>query len=191
MGASDQRWSIALLRYFNPVGAHGSGLIGEDPRGVPNNLLSFVAQVAVGRRKKVLIFGDDYPTCDGTGVRDYIHVVDLAEGHLAALRFLTGKTGTYRWNLGTGQGASVLQVIKAFGEAVGRPIPYEVVGRRPGDSAVSYADPSAALADLGWSAKRDLASMCADHWRWQRRNPGGYGREVFIDDNKRRGSGAD
>lgn len=174
LGAADTDWSIALLRYFNPVGAHESGLIGEDPVGVPNNLLPFVAQVAVGRRNKVMVFGDDYPTADGTGVRDYIHVMDLAAGHLAALGYLANRKGVFRWNLGTGRGSSVLEVIEAFGAAVGRPIPYEITGRRPGDSAVSYADPSAALADLSWAAHRDLRQMCQDHWRWQQTNPVGY-----------------
>ncbi|MGO4229455.1 UDP-glucose 4-epimerase GalE [Arthrobacter sp. YAF34] len=174
LGAADPRWSIALLRYFNPVGAHESGLIGEDPSGIPNNLLPFVAQVAVGRREKVMVFGNDYPTPDGTGVRDYIHVMDLAAGHLAALGYISGKAGVYRWNLGTGRGSSVLEVIDAFGAAAGHPVPYEFAPRRPGDAAVSYADPSAALADLGWSAHRNLAQMCEDHWRWQSRNPRGY-----------------
>ncbi|MDR6413852.1 UDP-glucose 4-epimerase GalE [Pseudarthrobacter sulfonivorans] len=174
LGAADPSWSIALLRYFNPVGAHESGLIGEDPSGIPNNLLPFVAQVAVGRREKVMVFGNDYPTADGTGVRDYIHVMDLAAGHLAALGYLADKKGVYRWNLGTGKGSSVLEVIEAFGAVVGRPIPYEIGGRRPGDAAVSYADPSAALADLSWAARRDLRQMCQDHWRWQDSNPMGY-----------------
>jgi UDP-glucose 4-epimerase len=174
LGAADPSWSIALLRYFNPVGAHESGLIGEDPQGTPNNLLPFVAQVAVGRRDKVRVFGNDYPTPDGTGIRDYIHVMDLAAGHLAALGYLSGKTGVFRWNLGTGRGSSVLEVIHAFGKAAGHPVPYEFAPRRPGDAAVSYADPSAALADLGWSAHRSLEQMCQDHWRWQERNPTGY-----------------
>ncbi|WP_104044889.1 UDP-glucose 4-epimerase GalE [Arthrobacter sp. ZGTC412] len=182
VGHADARWSIALLRYFNPVGAHESGRIGEDPQGVPNNLLPFVAQVAVGRREKVTIFGSDYPTADGTGVRDYIHVIDLAGGHLSALRFLANKTGTFRWNLGTGRGSSVLEVIHAFSAAAGRLVPFEIGPRRPGDSAVSYADPSAALADLGWSAQRDLASMCADHWGWQSANPGGYSADARAKD---------
>ncbi|MUU72445.1 UDP-glucose 4-epimerase GalE [Pseudarthrobacter sp. GA104] len=175
LSSADRRWSIALLRYFNPVGAHESGLIGEDPRGVPNNLLPFVAQVAVGRHERVLVYGNDYPTPDGTGVRDYIHVMDLAAGHLAALDFLKSKVGTFRWNLGTGRGSSVLEVIHAFADAAGREIPYEFAPRRPGDAAVSYADPSSALADLGWSARRNLAQMCEDQWRWQRDNPLGYG----------------
>ncbi|WP_104166041.1 UDP-glucose 4-epimerase GalE [Arthrobacter sp. SX1312] len=174
LGAADPRWNIALLRYFNPVGAHSSGTIGEDPTGIPNNLLPFVAQVAVGRREKVLVFGNDYPTPDGTGVRDYIHVVDLAEGHLAALDYLVARGGVHTWNLGTGNGSSVLEVLRAFSAAVGRDIPYEFAPRRPGDAAVSYADPSSALADLGWSATRTLAEMCEDHWRWQKNNPQGY-----------------
>lgn len=182
LGAAEPDWSIALLRYFNPVGAHESGLIGEDPQGTPNNLLPFVAQVAVGRREKVLVFGNDYPTPDGTGVRDYIHVMDLAAGHLAALKYVTAKNGVFRWNLGTGRGSSVLEVIDAFGAAAQRTIPYEFAPRRPGDAAVSYADPSSALADLGWSAQRDLPQMCQDHWRWQEKNPGGYRKSVVADD---------
>lgn len=173
--AADSRWSVALLRYFNPVGAHESGRIGEDPQGKPNNLLPFVAQVAVGRREKVNVFGNDYDTPDGTGVRDYVHVMDLAEGHIAALSYLTSRAGIFRWNLGTGKGTSVLEVIAAFSVAAGQPIAYEFVPRRPGDAAVSFADASAALADLGWSARRDLAQMCEDHWRWQRCNRNGYG----------------
>ncbi|MBD1537754.1 UDP-glucose 4-epimerase GalE [Arthrobacter sp. S13_S34] len=174
LGAADPRWRIALLRYFNPVGAHESGLIGEDPQGTPANLLPFVAQVAVGRRPIVEVFGSDYPTPDGTGVRDYIHVMDLASGHLAALAYLSRSTGVYRWNLGTGRGSSVLEVINAFGAAAGLVIPYEFAPRRSGDAATSYADPSSALADLGWSAERGLAQMCEDHWRWQKANPYGY-----------------
>ncbi|MCQ6271135.1 UDP-glucose 4-epimerase GalE [Pseudarthrobacter sp. R1] len=174
LGAANSSWSIALLRYFNPVGAHESGLIGEDPQGVPNNLVPFVAQVAVGRREKVLVFGNDYPTIDGTGVRDYIHVMDLSAGHLAALAHLENKTGVFRWNLGTGHGSSVLEVINAFGRAAGFPVPFEFAPRRLGDAAVSYADPSAALADLGWSARRNLMQMCEDHWKWQSNNPQGY-----------------
>ena len=174
LGAADPTWSIALLRYFNPVGAHESGLIGEDPLGIPNNLLPYVAQVAVGRRETVRVFGRDYPTPDGTGIRDYIHVMDLAAGHLAALDHLQDTFGVFRWNLGTGRGSSVLEVIQAFSKAAGKSVPYEFAPRRPGDAAVSYADPSAALADLGWSARRDLAQMCADHWLWQSRNPQGY-----------------
>jgi UDP-glucose 4-epimerase len=174
LGASDERWHVALLRYFNPVGAHESGRIGEDPTGVPNNLLPFVAQVAVGRRDKVRVFGSDYPTPDGTGVRDYIHVMDLASGHLAALDFIAGRPGVRRWNLGTGRGSSVLEVLSAFGKAAGFDIPYELTDRRPGDAAISYADATAALAELGWSAHRTLETMCEDHWRWQKNNPNGY-----------------
>ncbi|MER2134369.1 MAG: UDP-glucose 4-epimerase GalE [Arthrobacter sp.] len=178
LGASDERWSIALLRYFNPVGAHESGRIGEDPTGVPNNLLPFVAQVAVGRREKVMVFGNDYPTPDGTGVRDYIHVMDLAAGHLAALDYIAARKGVKRWNLGTGNGSSVLEVLAAFSKAAGREVPYEFAPRRPGDAAVSYADPSAALAELGWSAGRSLDDMCRDHWNWQKQNPQGYAAEA-------------
>ena len=174
LGASDERWSIALLRYFNPVGAHESGRIGEDPTGVPNNLLPFVAQVAVGRREKVMVFGNDYPTPDGTGVRDYIHVMDLAAGHLAALDYIAARKGVKRWNLGTGNGSSVLEVLAAFSKAAGKDVPYEFAPRRPGDAAVSYADPSAARAELGWSAGRSLDDMCRDHWNWQKQNPQGY-----------------
>ncbi|MBG6216514.1 UDP-glucose 4-epimerase [Arthrobacter sp. CAN_A6] len=174
VGAADPRWNVALLRYFNPVGAHPSGRIGEDPTGTPNNLLPFVAQVAVGRREKVMVFGNDYPTPDGTGIRDYIHVVDLAAGHLAALEYLARHSGVHRWNLGTGNGSSVLEVLAAFSAAAGSDVPYEFAPRRPGDAAVSYADPSSALADLGWSATRTLDEMCEDHWRWQKSNPQGY-----------------
>jgi UDP-glucose 4-epimerase len=174
LGASDERWSIALLRYFNPVGAHESGRIGEDPTGVPNNLLPFVAQVAVGRREKVMVFGSDYPTPDGTGVRDYIHVMDLAAGHLAALDYIAARKGVKRWNLGTGNGSSVLEVLAAFSKAAGKDVPYELAPRRPGDAAVSYADPAAAKADLGWTASRSLEDMCRDHWNWQKQNPQGY-----------------
>ena len=174
LSASDPAWRIALLRYFNPVGAHGSGRIGEDPRGTPNNLVPFVAQVAVGRREEVSIFGNDYPTADGTGVRDYIHVVDLARGHLAALDGLKRRAGSHAWNLGTGKGHSVLEVLAAFGKAAGRKIPYKVVARRPGDVATSYADPAKALRDLGWKSEKTLDQMCADAWRWQSGNPEGY-----------------
>ncbi|MDD1477221.1 UDP-glucose 4-epimerase GalE [Arthrobacter sp. H16F315] len=174
LGAADPRWRVALLRYFNPAGAHASGRIGEDPRGVPNNLLPFVAQVAVDRREKVTVFGADYATPDGTGIRDYIHVVDLAMGHIAALGFLTSRNGVFRWNLGTGRGSSVLEVIEAFSEAAGKKIKYEFADRRPGDVAISYADPAAAQDELDWLAERTLAQMCEDHWRWQRSNPLGY-----------------
>lgn len=166
---------FALLRYFNPVGAHESGTIGEDPSGIPNNLMPFIAQVAVGKRDKLQVFGDDYDTVDGTGVRDYIHVQDLAAGHVAALEALTTTDqGVNVWNLGSGQGTSVLQLLKAFERAVGREIPYEVVGRRAGDVAVSYADPSKANTELGWSTQKSVDDMCADTWRWQSQNPHGY-----------------
>lgn len=174
LGRADPAWNAILLRYFNPVGAHKSGRIGEDPNGIPNNLVPFVAQVAVGRLPDLHVFGDDYPTPDGTGVRDYIHVVDLALGHLAALNKLADHPGVVAYNLGTGHGHSVLEVVAAFEAASGRPIPYRVVARRPGDIATSYADPSRAAADLGWTATRDLAEMCADAWRWQMQNPDGY-----------------
>jgi UDP-glucose 4-epimerase len=174
MAASDPRWRVALLRYFNPVGAHDSGQIGEDPNGVPNNLLPFVAQVAVGQRPELEVFGHDYPTVDGTGVRDYIHVVDLAEGHLAALKAMDSCPGIDVWNLGTGQGYSVLQVVRAFEAASGRPVPYRLATRRPGDIAICYADPAKAAAELGWTAHRDLHTMMLDAWRWQSQNPDGY-----------------
>ena len=174
MAASDPRWRVALLRYFNPVGAHDSGLIGEDPNGIPNNLLPFVAQVAVGQRPELEVFGHDYPTVDGTGVRDYIHVVDLAEGHLAALKAMDSRPGVNIWNLGTGQGYSVLQVLRAFEAASGRPVPYRLAPRRPGDIAICYADPAKAAAELGWIARRDLHTMMLDAWRWQSKNPDGY-----------------
>jgi UDP-glucose 4-epimerase len=172
--SSDPDWSIGVLRYFNPVGAHPTGLIGEDPRGIPNNLMPFVAQVAIGRRPKLAVFGSDYPTPDGTGVRDYIHVVDLARGHVAALRRLFSQPGGFTVNLGTGQGYSVLQAIRAFEEACNRPIPYECVARRPGDIATCYASPMLAERLLGWKAEKRLDQMCADHWRWQKMNPQGY-----------------
>ncbi|MDN5573896.1 MAG: UDP-glucose 4-epimerase GalE [Micrococcales bacterium] len=175
IAASDDRWNVALLRYFNPVGAHESGIIGEDPTGIPNNLMPFVAQVAVGRREKLKVFGGDYPTPDGTGVRDYIHVVDLADGHVRALEWLACNGGAKIWNLGTGRGYSVLEVREAFEKASGVEIPYEIVDRRPGDVAINYADPASALADLGWSADRDMDTMCRDHWNWQKNNPMGYG----------------
>jgi UDP-glucose 4-epimerase len=171
---SEPGWSIALLRYFNPVGAHESGLIGEDPRGTPNNLMPYVTQVAVGKLERLRVFGNDYDTPDGTGVRDYIHVVDLAEGHVAALRKLLGGGGSLTVNLGTGRGYSVLEVVRAFERASGRTIPYEIVPRRTGDVAACYADPARALQLIGWSAKRDLDAMCADSWRWQSMNPNGF-----------------
>jgi len=175
--AADPEWAIAILRYFNPVGAHPSGRIGEDPEGIPNNLMPYITQVAVGRRERLNVFGGDYPTADGTGVRDYIHVVDLAEGHLKALDKILTNPGCHVYNLGTGRGYSVLEVVAAFERASGRKIPYAIVGRRPGDVAVCYADPSAARDGLGWTATRGIEEMCADAWRWQRENPDGYGAE--------------
>ncbi|CUA94709.1 UDP-glucose 4-epimerase GalE [Thiomonas bhubaneswarensis] len=172
---AEPHWRIARLRYFNPVGAHESGLIGEDPRGIPNNLMPFITQVAVGRLQKLRVFGGDWPTVDGSGVRDYIHVMDLAEGHVAALKHLLAKEGMFTVNLGTGQGYSVLQMVQAFGKSIGRDLPYEIVARRPGDIAECWADPSAARDLLGWSAKRGLDTICADAWRWQQGNPEGYG----------------
>ncbi len=172
--ASDDSWRIAILRYFNPVGAHASGLIGEDPRGVPNNLLPYVAQVAIGRREQLQVWGDDYPTPDGTGVRDYIHVVDLAIGHLRALERLQAHEGGLTVNLGTGTGYSVLDMVRAFEQASGKPVPYKIAPRRLGDVASCYADPAQALAVLGWRAERDLDAMCQDAWRWQSGNPNGY-----------------
>jgi len=174
LGASDAAWQTACLRYFNPVGAHDSGLIGEDPRGTPNNLMPYVAQVAVGRLQRLRVFGNDYDTPDGTGVRDYIHVTDLAEGHVAALRRLFGHAGSFTVNLGTGRGCSVLEVVTAYAAASGREIPYDVVPRRPGDVAACWADPTLAQELLGWHARHDLARMCADSWRWQSMNPGGF-----------------
>lgn len=171
---ADAGWNIALLRYFNPVGAHESGLIGEDPRGIPNNLMPYIAQVAVGRRPHLNVFGGDYPTPDGTGVRDYIHVVDLARGHVAALNRLPQLGGVHTWNLGTGRGVSVLDMVRAFEAASGKKVPYQIVARRAGDVAQCWADPSRAAADLGWRAEYDLARMCADAWRWQSGNPDGY-----------------
>jgi UDP-glucose 4-epimerase len=171
---ADAGWNIALLRYFNPVGAHESGLIGEDPRGIPNNLMPYVAQVAVGRRPQLSVFGGDYPTPDGTGVRDYIHVVDLARGHVAALNKLLKLGGVQTWNLGTGRGVSVLDMVHAFEAASGKPVPYRIVARRAGDVAQCWADPSRAARDLGWRAEYDLPRMCADAWRWQQGNPDGY-----------------
>jgi len=171
---SDADWRICILRYFNPVGAHASGRIGEDPQGVPNNLLPFVAQVAVGQREQVNVWGNDYPTPDGTGVRDYIHVVDLALGHLKALERLQAHAECRAINLGTGTGHSVLEMIEAFGQVSGRPIPCRIAERRAGDIAACYADPADAAQLLGWRATRDLRTMCADAWRWQSSNPTGY-----------------
>jgi len=171
---SDPTWRIALLRYFNPVGAHESGLIGEHPQGRPNNLMPFVSQVAVGLRDKLAVHGGDYPTPDGTGVRDYVHVMDLAEGHVAALRHAESQPGLATLNLGTGRGASVLEVVKAFERACGHPIRYEIGGRRPGDVPAYWGDPALAQATLGWTARRGIDQMCADSWRWQQANPRGY-----------------
>ncbi|MDM4766029.1 UDP-glucose 4-epimerase GalE [Pelomonas sp. SE-A7] len=174
IGAADPRWQTACLRYFNPVGAHESGEIGEDPRGIPNNLMPYVAQVAVGRRDVLKVFGNDYDTPDGTGVRDYIHVVDLAEGHVAALRFLLGGHESITVNLGTGQGYSVLDVVRAYEAASGKPVPFEFAPRRAGDVAACWADPQLAADKLGWRASRDLQTMCSDSWRWQSQNPEGF-----------------
>ncbi|MFZ4624232.1 MAG: UDP-glucose 4-epimerase GalE [Rhodoferax sp.] len=174
LAASDPSWRIGILRYFNPVGAHASGLIGEDPQGTPNNLLPFVAQVAIGRRAFLNVWGNDYATPDGTGVRDYIHVVDLALGHLAALKKLQASPQCFAVNLGTGVGYSVLDMVRAFEQASGQPVAYSISPRRAGDVAACYADPAYARELLGWQAQRDLASMCADAWRWQSGNPNGY-----------------
>lgn len=171
---SDGSWNVALLRYFNPVGAHSSGRIGEDPNGIPNNLLPYISQVAVGKLSMLSVFGNDYPTPDGTGIRDYIHVVDLALGHLKALEKLKSNPGVVTYNLGTGRGYSVLQMVSTFEKASGKEIPYKIVGRRPGDVASCYADPSLAKKELGWSAQRGIDEMCADTWRWQSSNPNGY-----------------
>ena len=170
---SDEDWSIALLRYFNPIGAHESGDIGEDPSGIPNNLMPYITQVAVGKREKLYVFGDDYDTHDGTGVRDYIHVVDLAKGHISALEYILDSKGVDAFNLGTGTGYSVLDVIHAFEKASEKKIPYEIVDRRPGDLAICYADPTKASKELGWKAEMGLSEMCKDSWRWQEKNPDG------------------
>lgn len=172
---SDNEWNIALLRYFNPVGAHESGRIGEDPNDIPNNLMPYITQVAVGKLEQLSVFGDDYPTKDGTGVRDYIHVVDLSTGHLKALEKLETDPGLVTYNLGTGQGYSVLEMIRAFEEASGRSIPYRITSRRPGDIAACYADPSKAEKELNWKAGRGIEDMCRDSWRWQSQNPEGFG----------------
>ena len=174
VAAADPALAVGVLRYFNPIGAHESGRIGEDPKGIPNNLLPFVAQVASGRREKLMVFGDDYDTNDGTGERDYIHVVDLAAGHLAALDFLSDKSGYHVWNLGTGDPTSVLEIVAAFQKASGIEIPYEVVDRRPGDVAASFADPTKAHAELGWRAALSVERACEDTYRWQSANPNGY-----------------
>jgi UDP-glucose 4-epimerase len=172
--ASDPEWRIAVLRYFNPVGAHHSGLIGEDPNGPPNNLMPFISQVAVGKRAQLSVFGADYPTDDGTGVRDYIHVMDLADGHVKALQYLQAHRGFVAVNLGTGQGYSVLQMLKAFSDVNQVAVPYQIVARRPGDIAVCYADPAYAKSMLGWQAHRSLEDMVRDAWHWQQKNPNGY-----------------
>lgn len=175
VAAADPSWRIGMLRYFNPVGAHESGMIGEDPQGIPNNLVPYIAQVAVGRRAELSVYGDDYDTPDGTGLRDYIHVEDLAAGHVAALnRLVTHDDPVRAWNLGTGRGTSVLEMVHAFERASGRPIPHRIVDRRPGDVAASFADPARANAELGWSAARSVDDMCADTWRWQSANPEGF-----------------
>ena len=174
VAAANNQWNFSLLRYFNPVGAHESGMIGEDPNGIPNNLMPFIAQVTVGKREKLNVFGNDYPTEDGTGIRDYIHVVDLARGHLAALTTHWDDTGVHTYNLGTGNGSSVLEMLSAFEVASGKNIPYEMVARRPGDIAACYADPSYARDKLGWKATRNVAEMTRDTWRWQSGNPNGY-----------------
>ena len=174
--AADNSFHILLLRYFNPVGAHESGLIGEDPKGIPNNLMPYVAKVAHGELPYLNVFGNDYPTPDGTGVRDYIHVMDLAQGHVAAVRYTMDNTGTEVFNLGTGRGSSVLEMVNAFMSATGVDIPYEIVGRRPGDIAVCYADPGKSQRVLGWTAQRTLTDMCRDSWNWQQKNPMGFGR---------------
>lgn len=170
----DSQWNVMLLRYFNPIGAHQSGMIGEDPKGIPNNLVPYIAQVAVGKLKCLGVFGNDYDTPDGTGVRDYIHVVDLARGHVKALEKLQDSQGVFIYNLGTGKGYSVLDVVKAYGKACGKEIPYEIKDRRPGDIAECYADPSKAEKELGWKAEYDIKDMCADSWNWQSKNPNGY-----------------
>ena len=174
VAVSDAAWRIGLLRYFNPVGAHPSGQIGEDPRGIPNNLMPYVCQVAIGRRPELNIFGGDYPTPDGTGVRDYIHVVDLAIGHVKALQRLLNRPGVLTVNLGTGQGASVLELIRAFSVASERPVPYSIVSRRAGDLSAYWAQPAYAQEELGWRAQHSLDDICRDAWRWQSNNPNGY-----------------
>lgn len=171
---ADNEWRIVLLRYFNPIGAHESALIGEDPKGIPNNLVPYITQVAVGKLEKLSVFGDDYDTHDGTGVRDYIHVVDLADGHVKALDKIKKSSGVFTYNLGTGVGYSVLDMLKAFAKTVGKEIPYKVIPRREGDIATCYADPSLASKELNWQAKRDLKDMCEDSWKWQKNNPKGY-----------------
>ena len=174
MQAADNEWNVALLRYFNPIGAHPSGLIGEDPNGIPNNLMPYITQVASGKLERLGVFGDDYDTPDGTGVRDYIHVVDLAKGHVATLRAIEGKPGVHIWNLGTGTGYSVLEVVHAFEQANELKLPYDIKPRRDGDVATVFASAAAAKRDLGWVAERDLETMCRDAWNWQKNNPNGF-----------------
>ena len=174
---ADGDWSVVLLRYFNPIGAHESGMIGEDPRGIPNNLMPYITQVAIGRREYLSVYGNDYDTHDGTGVRDYIHVVDLAKGHVAAVKFALQNKGCEVFNLGTGTGYSVLDMVKAFNEANGLNLPYKIVDRRPGDIATCYADPAKSVRVLGWKAEKNLADMCRDSWNWQSKNPMGYATE--------------
>ena len=174
VAVADSEWDIALLRYFNPVGAHESGLIGEDPQGIPNNLMPYIAQVAVGKRDYVHVFGNDYQTHDGTGVRDYIHVIDLADGHLCALEKIKSRTGVLTYNLGTGTGYSVLDMIKAYSKACGRELPYKLEERRPGDIDACFADPKKAMEEIGFTAKKTLEDMCRDSWKWQQQNPNGY-----------------
>ena len=171
---ADPEWNVVLLRYFNPIGAHPSGLIGEDPKGIPNNLVPYVAQVAVGKREAVQVYGNDYPTPDGTGVRDYIHVCDLASGHVSALRWMNGREGVEVFNLGTGTGSSVLDVIHAFSKACGKELPYVIRERRGGDIAANWCDATKAEREMGWKAQYDLADMCRDSWNWQSRNPNGF-----------------
>ena len=172
---ADPDWSVTLLRYFNPIGAHKSGLMGEDPRGIPNNLMPYITQVAIGRREMLSVYGNDYPTHDGTGVRDYIHVVDLAKGHVAAVKYTTEHKGTEIFNLGTGIGYSVLDMVHTFVEVNQVKVPYKIAGRRPGDIATCYADPTKSKEILGWTARETLADMCRDSWNWQTKNPQGYG----------------
>ena len=172
---ADEAWNVVLLRYFNPIGAHPSGLIGEDPAGIPNNLMPYITQVAVGKREKLSVFGDDYDTPDGTGVRDYIHVVDLARGHVKALAAIEKGCGAAVYNLGTGRGYSVLEIVRAFEEATGVPVPYVIAPRRPGDIAACWSDPGKAERELGWKAELGLKEMCRDSWNWQKNNPDGYG----------------
>ena len=175
MAFADKEWSVVLLRYFNPIGAHESGMIGEDPRGIPNNLMPYITQVAIGRREKLSVYGNDYPTPDGTGVRDYIHVVDLAKGHVAAVKYVVSGLGCEVFNLGTGIGYSVLDMVHAFEKANGVKVPYQIVGRRLGDLPTCYADPAKSERVLGWKAEKNLEDMCRDSWNWQSKNPMGYG----------------